>query len=51
MRVDPATAAERRATPAGTAYFCSPGCAAAFDAAPQRYGTAAAATVASENIP
>ena len=40
MRVDPATAAERRATPAGTAYFCSPGCAAAFDAAPQRYGTA-----------
>jgi len=42
MRVDPATAAEHRQTPGGTVYFCSPGCAAAFDAAPERYATAAA---------
>ncbi len=32
MTVDPATAPERRGTDAGTAYFCSPGCAATFDA-------------------
>jgi Cu+-exporting ATPase len=42
MRVDPATAAEHRRTAAGTVYFCSPGCAAAFDATPERYAAAAA---------
>jgi P-type Cu+ transporter len=44
MRVDPATAPERRGTPAGTVYFCSAGCAAAFDASPDRYATTAART-------
>jgi Cu+-exporting ATPase len=43
MSVDPATAAERRAGPAGTAYFCSAGCAAAFDADPARYAHPAGA--------
>ena len=38
---DPATAPQHRRTPAGTVYFCSPGCAAAFDAGPDRYTTAA----------
>ncbi|MHB1873755.1 MAG: heavy metal translocating P-type ATPase [Streptosporangiaceae bacterium] len=42
MRVDPATAPERRGTPAGTVYFCSAGCAAAFDAGPDRYATTTA---------
>ena len=42
MRVDPATAAEHRQTEAGIVYFCSPGCAAAFDAVPERYAAAAA---------
>ena len=46
MRVDPATA-ERRDTPTGLAYFCSSGCAAAFDAAPHCYATAAAAVTSS----
>ena len=45
MRVDPATAAAHRQTAAGTVYFCSPGCAAAFDAAPERYAAAAAGPV------
>jgi Cu+-exporting ATPase len=41
MSADPATAPEHRGTPAGTVYFCSAGCAAAFDADPGRYTTAA----------
>ncbi len=41
MRVDAATAAERRGAGTGTVYFCSAGCAAAFDASPDRYATAA----------
>ena len=32
MAVDPAAAPEHRGTEAGIAYFCSPGCAATFDA-------------------
>jgi len=32
MIVDPAAAAEHRGTGPGTVYFCSTGCAAAFDA-------------------
>jgi Cu+-exporting ATPase len=45
MDVDPASAAAHRSTRAGTAYFCSAGCAAAFDADPDRYvGVAAAST-------
>ena len=48
MRVDPATAAEHRQTEASTVYFCSPGCAAAFDAAPERYAAAAAGPVPGE---
>ena len=41
MSADPATAAEHRDTPAGTVYFCSAGCAAAFDADPDHYAAAA----------
>jgi Cu+-exporting ATPase len=41
MSADPATASEHRGTPAGTVYFCSGGCAAVFDADPDRYTTAA----------
>jgi P-type Cu+ transporter len=32
MQIDPTTATERRDTNAGTVYFCSPHCAAGFDA-------------------
>ena len=42
MRVDPATAAERRDTASGSYFFCSAQCAAAFDADPDRYRTTAA---------
>jgi Cu+-exporting ATPase len=42
MTVDPAAAAERRDGDAGTVYFCSAQCAAAFDADPGRYHNAAA---------
>jgi len=42
MTVDPATAPERRGTGAGTEYFCSAGCAAAFDADPGQHAAAAA---------
>jgi P-type Cu+ transporter len=37
MTVDPASASERRNTATGTVYFCSTGCAAAFNADPSRY--------------
>jgi Cu+-exporting ATPase len=37
MHVDPANAAEHRDTDHGTIYFCSAGCAATFDADPDRY--------------
>jgi P-type Cu+ transporter len=37
MPVNPAAAAERRETGAGTTYFCSAHCAAMFDAEPARY--------------
>jgi Cu+-exporting ATPase len=49
MRVDPETAAARRDTPAGTVYFCSAGCAAAFDAEPERYAATAASTQLGED--
>jgi YHS domain-containing protein len=42
MSVDPARAAEHRDTGTRAAYFCSAGCAAAFDASPHLYITAAA---------
>src|SRR6266702_305445 len=48
MRVDPAAAAGHRGTSTGTVYFCSTHCAAAFDADPQRYATAAARTAPGE---
>src|SRR6266702_646462 len=48
MRVDPAAAAGHRGTGTGTVYFCSTHCAAAFDADPQRYATAAARTAPGE---
>lgn len=38
MRVDPSSAAATREHDGVTFYFCSPGCAAAFDADPHRYG-------------
>ncbi|HEX6934851.1 MAG TPA: heavy metal translocating P-type ATPase [Streptosporangiaceae bacterium] len=45
MEVSPASAAAHRSIPAGTAYFCSAGCASAFDANPDRYaGVTAAST-------
>ncbi|HEX9352979.1 MAG TPA: heavy metal translocating P-type ATPase [Streptosporangiaceae bacterium] len=44
MQVDPTTAAAHRNTPADTAYFCSAGCTAAYDAEPQRYAATAAST-------
>ena len=44
MSIDPATAPGHRGTPAGTEYFCSAGCAAAFDADPGRYAAAARTT-------
>jgi Cu+-exporting ATPase len=43
MTVDPATAAEHRGTGPDSVYFCSAGCAAAFDADPGRYVETAAA--------
>ena len=42
MTVDPATAPEHRGTGAGAVYFCSAGCAAAFDADPGQHAAAAA---------
>ncbi|MFE1788704.1 YHS domain-containing protein [Streptomyces sp. NPDC059525] len=39
MHVDPATAPERRDADTNSYFFCSPQCAAAFDAAPDRYLT------------
>jgi Cu+-exporting ATPase len=42
MTVDPATAAGHRGTGPDTVYFCSAGCATAFDADPGRYAEKAA---------
>jgi Cu+-exporting ATPase len=42
MTVNPATAPEHRGTGPGTVYFCSAGCAAAFDADPGQHAAAAA---------
>jgi Cu+-exporting ATPase len=42
MQVDRTSAAAHRRTGTGTVYFCSAGCAAAFDAQPQRYAATAA---------
>ena len=42
MTVDPATAPEHRGTGPGTVYFCSAGCAAAFEADPSYVAAAAA---------
>ena len=36
MQIEPATASQHRDTRTGTVSFCSVGCAAAFDAEPQR---------------
>jgi Cu+-exporting ATPase len=44
MSVDRGTAAVHRSTAAGIVYFCSAGCAAAFDAEPGRYAGAATAS-------
>jgi P-type Cu+ transporter len=41
MTVDPATAPARRGAGRDTVYFCSAGCAAAFDAEPARHRAAA----------
>ncbi|WP_454852380.1 YHS domain-containing protein [Promicromonospora soli] len=38
MTIDPKTAAATREHDGVTFYFCSAGCAAAFDADPHRYG-------------
>ena len=38
MRIDPKTAAATREHDGATFYFCSKGCATAFDADPHRYG-------------
>jgi P-type Cu+ transporter len=51
MEVNPASAAARRSTPAGTSYFCSAGCAAAFDADPDRYAGVTAASTRDANAP
>jgi Cu+-exporting ATPase len=45
MTVDPGTAPEHRGTGPGTVYFCSAGCAAAFDTDPARHARAAAAVI------
>jgi Cu+-exporting ATPase len=42
MRLDPATAAERRDTRTDSYFFCSAQCAAGFDADPDHYRTPAA---------
>ncbi|MFI2372179.1 YHS domain-containing protein [Streptomyces sp. NPDC018833] len=39
MSISPEAAAESRETEGRTYYFCSAGCAAAFDADPHRYTT------------
>ncbi len=49
MQVDPTTAAAHRDTGSGTVYFCSAGCAAAFDAQPQRYAATSAGTAPGED--
>ncbi len=43
MTVDPATASASRSTSTGTVYFCSAGCAAAYDTDPGLHAAAAAA--------
>ena len=48
MGIDPATAAEHGGNGTGPVYFCSAGCAAAFDADPHRYAAAAASTASAE---
>jgi Cu+-exporting ATPase len=48
MHVDPAAAAAYRDTPAGRAWFCSHGCAAAFDASQHSNTAAATATAPGE---
>ncbi|KOV39008.1 hypothetical protein ADK60_01255 [Streptomyces sp. XY431] len=42
MTLAPENATDTRDTPDGTLYFCSPGCAAAYDAGPDRYRRGAA---------
>ncbi|MEU4498940.1 hypothetical protein AB0F96_37235 [Streptomyces sp. NPDC023998] len=42
VRLDPATAAERRDTRTGSYLFCSAQCAATFDVDPDRYRALAA---------
>jgi Cu+-exporting ATPase len=48
MEVDRAAAAAHRDTGTGTVHFCSAGCAAAFDADPQRYAATTAGTAPGE---
>jgi P-type Cu+ transporter len=50
MIVDPATAAGPRGTGPGTVYFCSAGCAAAFDADPGRPATVTAITTSAAGV-
>ena len=49
MQVDPTTAAAHRDTGSGTVYFCSAGCATAFDAQPRRYAATSAGTTPGED--
>ena len=48
MRIDPAAAAAYRDAPGGRTWFCSLGCAAAFDAIPHRNAAAASGTAPGE---
>jgi P-type Cu+ transporter len=51
MTVDPATAPARRGTGPDTVYFCSAGCATAFDAEPGRHAAAAGSTAPGAGTP
>jgi Cu+-exporting ATPase len=51
MTVDPATAPAHRGTGPGTVYFCSAGCAAAFDAGSGRHAAAAGASAPGTGAP
>jgi Cu+-exporting ATPase len=50
MRVDSAAAAAHRDIGGGSVYFCSAGCANAFDADPQRYAAPTSGTAPGEGV-
>jgi len=50
MAITPAGSTARRDTAAGTVYFCSAHCAAAFDTSPHRHATPAASSAPGEEI-